>query len=137
MPETALPTEISVDVKGFSFTFKIPNLHDEIKLGIKSKAIRTALAGPDGDAGEDGLDSSALYSARACAAFEVLLLRSGAAWVFTTSKTGTPVVDTSKIPPDKAGIVVDAYFAFLEKLRSFREGGNPDQPTVVAQALAG
>lgn len=134
MPDGVLKTTITAVVGDHNFEFKIPNLHDEIKIGSRMIKIRRSLD-PDWD-GTTELEYNESVILRACAVFEVLLQRSSETWIFTPDTTGKPVVDSSKFPEDKAMEVMDAYRGYGEQLRTFREGGVADKPLPPKEAMA-
>ena len=121
MPEL-LQDSITVSHNGDDFVFSIPSIHDEVRIGLKARALRQALVGPGGDVSEDGLDRWTVYMLRACATFEVLLRKSSAMWPWT-AQAGGPVVDSGKFPDDKVNDVLAIYSDQQEQLLSFREGG--------------
>ena len=116
--------EIEITHKGETFVFKIPSIADEMRIAGRARAMRRA-ADADGDGGEYGLTNEALYMVRAAAAFETVLLKTSATWVFTDGKSG-PVVDSSKFPLNKIGDVTTIYLEFQEKVATFRDGGSLD-----------
>lgn len=142
MPADTNPLISELEIKlgdaktGFrTYIFKIPTVHDEMKVGIRMRAIRRMVSDGD-DPTDDGLDGMTLLFNRACANFELLLLKSSETWPFSPG-TGGPVVDSSKFPIDKVQELVDAQVEFVNKLTSFRQGGNPDQPSAVDQVASG
>jgi hypothetical protein len=126
MPEL-FQDEITASFGGDDFIFSIPSLHDEIRVGLRSKALRQELVGAGEDSSEYGLDDWTTYLLRASATFEVLLKKASTKWPFTPGAAG-PVVDSSKFPKNKVGDVVAIYRRYLDELATFREGGSPAKP---------
>lgn len=141
MVDVPIKTEIEVSVQGDSFNFKVPTLHDEIKIGLRMKAIRSRYTEADADGikdtSDEGLDGWTNMMLRACANFEVLLKTSSAKWVFSSGKDGKPFVDSANFPSDKVNQVIEAHVAFNNDLATFRKGGNPAQPPADEKAVAG
>jgi len=116
-------TEIVVTHTGDDFTFAIPAIHDDIKQGLRSRALRQAIVGPLGDYSAAGLDDWTNYQVDACATFEVLLRKSSATWPWSKTAAGAPIVDSSKFPLKNAADVATIYAGFRDKLNTFRQGG--------------
>jgi hypothetical protein len=130
MPDL-LQDSLDVKVEDQGYTFRIPTIHDEIKIGIRVKNLRRALE-PDWDGFDQGLDSSTRYYLRACATFEVLLTASSSTWVYSKDlKTGILGVDSAKFPAANAEDVLAIYNQYQEDLARFRTGGlaNNQQPS--------
>ena len=132
MPDV-LPNEIVVDLEGRSYVFKIPTIHDEIKIGMRSRDLRREIAG---NPSEDGLDNGTVYMCRACAGFEVLLKKSSETWPFSEGKAG-PEVNSAKFSAEKVNEALEVYVAFQDKLGTFRAGGNPAQPPLDQKTVSG
>jgi hypothetical protein len=129
-----LQTEIEVESRGNKYVFAIPTVHDEIKHGAQMRFLLQTISG---SSTLFGLDNTTFFYLEVCAAFETFLRRSSANWVFNKTAQGTPVVDSSKFPPDKIDELSDAYGKFREALTSFRGAGATDVAPAGAEALAG
>lgn len=147
MPETQAPTQpaapqpdllqttLTVPVGNDKFEFRIPSLHDEIKIGGRVAALRR-MNDPAWDGFTAGLDGATLMTLNACATFEVLLERASAQWCFTPGADGKPYVDSSKFPTDKVATVLQAYGGFDVALTTFRQSGFANQKPVGAETVA-
>lgn len=135
MADDALKTQLAVIVGKDTFEFKIPGLHEEVRIGSRMNALRQKID-PEWD-GVTPLDFNTVSVLRACAVFETLLLRSSVEWVFSPGPQGKPIVDSSRFPPEKAREVVEAYEGYSEQLRTFREEGAADKPLPPAKAVEG
>lgn len=134
MADDALKVSLTVSVSGDTFEFKIPGLHEEIRIGSRMNMLRQKID-PDWD-GVTPLNLDSISVLRACAVFETLLLRSSVEWVFSPGPQGKPIVDSSKFPPNKAREVVEAYEGYSDQLRTFREEGAADKPLPPAEVVA-
>lgn len=122
-PVEITKTTLEVPVRGETYEFKIPSLHEEIAIGSRVTKLRRDID-PLWDGFSMGLDGNTAYMLRACATFELLLKRASAQWVWSHEpNTGGPIVDSSKFPPDKVDLVMEVYQGFLEALSRFRQGG--------------
>lgn len=123
--ESVLKTSLEVEVNKEKYEFKIPTIHEEIGVGIRVKDIRRRLE-PTWNGFEAGLDGQALLELRACATFELLLLKSSSKWPWIEDAKGNVICNSSKFPNSKYNDVLLAYQNFQDALNSFRTGGNPD-----------
>lgn len=121
-----LKTTLEVKVGEDVFEFKIPSIHDEIRIGIRVKDIRRSLD-PNWNSFEQGLDGEALVELRACACLELFLQRSSAKWPWSQDGQGKVVCDSAKFPIDKFNDVLIAYQGFQEALSSFRTERNSNK----------
>ena len=129
MPDI-LQDKITVTYNSESYTFKIPSIRDEVKIGSRIALIRS-LEDPDWDRFSQGLDGQTLWALRACATFEVLLVSASETWPFSPAKKGEPVVDSSTFPADRSEDVLSIYEELQKDLRSFRSSrtANPGSPS--------
>jgi hypothetical protein len=116
-----LADTITVDDGPDKYTFKIPTLHDEIRIGAKMKQLCKDLD-PNWDGFSFGFDGATQFSLRVCATFETLLKSATVTWPWTNAPNGAPVVDSSKFSADKVSIAMRVYQGFNDALASFREG---------------
>lgn len=127
---------IEVPYRGETYEFRIPTIHDDIKIGARVKAIYRKLD-PEFD-GMQGLDFNTQYQLRLCGTFEILLMRSSAAWPFAANAAqGTVACDTALWRPEDAGLAGEVFNAFSEALGNFRTGGNPGKDPAQPKDLAG
>jgi hypothetical protein len=138
---SVLKDTLEVQVQGEVYIFGIPALHDEIKLGLREREIRRQLEremyGDNYPAlGEPTGDNSTEFLVRTTAQF-VQLLRKGPEWVYSTDRTGGPVIDFTKWPKNKVDTVVEVGVAYQAALRRFRDGGDTDRPPAGGEAVAG
>ena len=133
MADETFKTSLTVTVGVDNFEFKIPGLHEEVKIGSRMIRLRQQID-PEWD-GVSSLDYNSLTVLRACAVFETLLLRSSVEWCFSPGPQGKPIVDSSKFPENKAREVVEAYEGYNEKLRNFRESGDSNKPLPATEAV--
>lgn len=129
----------TLDVKGIDgdvFTFKIPTLYQDIRIGARVKEIRK-LTDPDWDGFEQGLDQSTLWTMNAAATFDVSLVRSTATWPWTPAPGGAPHVDSSLFDETKVREVYFVYRGYLDAVTRFRTTGSADENPAGTQALAG
>lgn len=131
-----LKTTLEVKVGEDVFEFRIPSIHDEIRVGARIKDIRRALD-PSWNTFDQGLDGEALVELRACACFEVLLQRSSAKWPWSKDAQGKVVCDSSRFPTNKFNETLLAYQGFQEALSSFRSKGTAGEPATGEKAVAG
>lgn len=138
MADDIFQSVIPVKVRDESFEFKIPTIHDEIRIGARMRELQKKL-----DPAWDGfgtLDFNTTYLLRACATFE-LLLQKGPKWCFSESRDAKdqPVVtcDTGVIPPARYDAMLAAYSNYSELLAFFREHGTTNKPAVGTEAVAG
>jgi len=129
-----LQSTLEIPFKGDLFIFKIPSIHDDLRVGGRIRALRT-LTDPDWSGFGGGLDADTAYALRAAATFEVLLQK-GPAWVFTAGTDEKPIVDTSKIPIDKNEAVYEVYSLYGTALDSFRGRGNLNKDAAGEKAVA-
>jgi hypothetical protein len=117
-----------------SYEFKIPTLWDEIKIGTQIEKLHRAID-PTWNGFSQGLDNNTLYTLRAAATLELLLLKASVTWPFTPDAKNEPVVDSGKFPEDKAAEAILVYSTFDDALARFRSGGTipkvPDGTKVV------
>jgi hypothetical protein len=130
-----LQDTMTVTVDGISYTFAIPSIYDEMRIGVRMRDIRRKLD-PSGDGTDAGLDGATLYMNRACATFEVMLRSCSDTWPYSEGTKG-PTVDSEKFPKERAAAVVAVYQALQEKLMSFRDGGSAARKPPAEQAMAG
>lgn len=124
MSQVGTPKLLPVTIAGGkTFQFRVPTLHDEIRISAKASEIRRRID-PDWD-GFSTLDGNGLYALRAAATFECLLDSTSESWALDRTPTGVKV-DSSKFPPETVTDVMQAYQGFVEALNSFRAGGSPD-----------
>ena len=132
-----LKNEIEVKIEGETFVFAIPSIMDDARMAARARAMRRNVD-PEGDGGEYGFDIPTATEIRAAAAFETLLKKTSAAWVYTKAiPDGRPTIDASKFPLDKVNQIVAAYLAWQERVATFRNGGPRDQGTDSPEAVAG
>jgi hypothetical protein len=126
---------ITVRVRDEDYEFKIPTVHDDIRVGTRVKALHRKLD-PDYDGLAGGLDFNTQYNLRMCATFEILLLKSSARWPFGENPKGEVAVDTAKWLPEDAGLAGEVFGEFTDALATFRSGGNsnrhPEEPKDLA-----
>lgn len=133
MSETAEPdplkTTLTAEVGEDKYEFRIPNLHDEIAIGARVRALLKKID-PTWDGFSMGFDGTTMYYLRAAAVFELLLKAATVTWPFSKDSTGAAVVDSSKFPANKATEAIKAYDAFDSALSRFRASGdiNEKQP---------
>ena len=135
MADETFKTSLTVTVGADNFEFKIPGLHEEIKIGSRMNRLRQQID-PEWD-GMTPLDFNSATVLRACSVFETLLVRASAEWCFSPGPQGKPIVDSSRFPSNKAREVVEAYEGYNEQLRNFREGGTAGQALPPAETVAG
>jgi hypothetical protein len=140
MTDDVLKTTIESKVGDHIFVFKIPSLHDEIRVGSKMGSLRRKID-PDWD-GATELEYNEAFLLRACATFECLRQQSSEKWVWAVSNQGKPICDSSKFPEDKVLEVVEAYRGYGDQLRTFRQAGLagqqlPAQETVESKSDTG
>lgn len=135
MADQAFQKTLTVDVGDDKFEFKIPSLHDEIRIGSKMTRLRQVID-PDWDGVSGGLDYETAWLLRACATTEVLLQKSSCKWLWKQGADGTPYVDTSAVPEDKSMIFADAYKGYTSALSSFRQKGSEPTALPVAEDVA-
>ena len=129
------PTELVVEYGGDQYHFKIPTIHDEMRLGMRARSIRQAAA-PGEDASAAGLEWGTVFMSQACASFEVLLTKASAEWPFSKDAAGKPVVKSDKFPADKVDAVLAIYDGYNTKLQTFRAAGVANQPPAAPEAVA-
>lgn len=122
--------------KGDTYVFKIPSLHDEFRVSARVKNIRKQID-PDWDGVEQGMDWFSVMGMQAAATFEVLLVKSSATWPYTASKSGEPIVDSSKFPITMVDEVRAVYSEYMGEVRRFRDGGAADDNADGKEAVAG
>ena len=113
-----LKTTLEVRVGEDVFEFKIPTIHQEIQIGIRANDLRRKLGNTDSSA--YGVDGETLVELRACACFELLLVRSSEKWPWTEDK-GKVEVKSENFPIERFNDVILAYQGFQEALSTFRE----------------
>ena len=121
-------TKTTIDVTssaGISYVFAIPNMAQEIQLGIRERNIRRELD-PGGNGDPSGLDDATFLMVRAAAQFEMLLRKCSDQWPFTTGKDGKPVIDYKNFPSDKLNEAIQVSLMFQADLNRFRSGGVDD-----------
>jgi len=114
-----LKSTLEVKVKDDVFEFRIPNIHDEIKVGIRAKDLRRSLD-DNWNTFDQGLDGEAMLELRACACMEILLVKSTARWPWT-EENGKVQVLSGKFPAENFNDVILAYQGFQEALSTFRD----------------
>lgn len=128
---------ITVPHGGETYEFRIPSIHDDIKIGARVKALYRKLD-PEYDGDARGLDFNTQYQLRLCGTFEILLLRSSASWPFAANAAqGTVACDTALWRPEDAGLAGEVFNAFSEALGNFRAGGNTGTEPAKPEDLAG
>lgn len=137
MPEEPIKNQVEVKLpNGSQFIFKIPGIRDEIRIGMRMRALRAADATAGDDPNEQGLDEFTVYLSRCCATFELLLISANVTWAHTPGLDGKPVVDSSKFPDDKMNDLTSAVADFSRQVNNFRAGGDSNKPPVDGQAVA-
>lgn len=122
-----LTDRLTIPHKGETYEFRIPAIHDDIKIGIRVRSLQKALD-PNWDGGGGGLDFYTQQCLRASATFELLLASSTAKWPWSQG-TGGVVCDSAKFPRENAGDVIEIVLGkggFDEKLGFFRQNGTTD-----------
>lgn len=135
-----LKTELTVPYgpkgKEDTFVFKIPTLHDEIKIGARMEKLHRTID-PEWNGFSQGLDGGTLYALRAAATLELLLIKASVTWPFNEDAAKVVGVDSGKFPVDKAAEALGVYAAFDDALAKFRSGGAPDNGSTGEKALDG
>lgn len=137
MTEEVLKDTITVAHRDASYTFRLPGLYDEMKVGLQMRAIRQHIGAGAVNIDANTLDYHTLTINRACATFDILLKSASEKWPYTAGENGMPVVDSSKFPPEKFEDVLAIYLAFETKLNTFRTGGDPGINPAGEEAVAG
>lgn len=101
------------------FIFRVPNIADEIRLGVHSRDLRVKMS-PNSNPFEGGIDYGTTLMLRACATFELLLSQTSATWVAKDDK-GSPKIDSLEFPPERTEEIIDVVQAFNESLTTFRQ----------------
>ncbi len=133
--------EISVEVKGRTYVFKVPSPLTWAAVGVRARDLRrseglpTSSYGDPGD--EDGLDIETILLFRGMALLERLLIRTDATWVGSSDAKGMPVVDSKKFPSSAIPTIVEIAQRFNESLREFHEEGTGSNQSGSAEAVAG
>lgn len=127
-----IPSEITVEHNGEKYIYKIPSVHEEIRIGVLMDSMRRRQGGAGGDM--ESLDNWTRILLRACVNMEVLLKKASVTWPFTVGTAG-PAVDSSKFPENKISELIEVQIKFDDLLSSFRAGGNPDQPPITTEAV--
>lgn len=141
MSETAnnlLATSLTVQSGKETFEFTIPGIATGIQLGIRARTIRRSYD-PNGFGDEFGLDSDTADMAWGAAAFEVLLKSADAEdnWPYSKSPTGRPVVDHTKFPDGKEGVLLEVARKLRVDLAAFRAKRDSDRLPAGEEAVAG
>lgn len=119
-----LQNAIEVPFKGDTFSFRIPTILDEVKIGSRLREILRR-ADPESQGQVAGLDWMTFNRLEACAGFEILLEKASATWPFQEdSHTKRVTVSSAAFPPAQAETVLTVYQGFQEALRTFRAGGD-------------
>lgn len=132
-----IKTEIEVTHNGITYLFKIPSVHEEIKIGIKSREIRRRIVGDTGDAADYGLDFNTQVLIRSCAIFELLLKKCTDKWPYSAGEGGLPVVVSDKFPPEHVDTVVEVGLAFSNQIDTFRAERSAAGKPATEKAVAG
>jgi hypothetical protein len=133
-----LKTHLSVKLaryKDDEFIFRIPSIADDIKLGLRMRDIRIRID-PTVSISEVGIDFGTSEMLRACAAFEILLEKTSASWVYQPGATG-PTIDSTKFSTDRTEEVMEVYYDFQTQLATFRRNRFPYPKPPTDQAVAG
>jgi hypothetical protein len=119
--QAILKDSIVVSHDGHEYEFKIPSVRDRTKIYAVAAKLRK-------DADPDGMGLAYSYNfmdtayMESIAQFLVLIKTSSAPWVYTTDKTGKPILDIDKWPSDVP--IVEVMEKFADELTKFREGGD-------------
>jgi hypothetical protein len=123
-----LQSTITIKLAGASYEFRIPTLHDEIRIGAKMRTI-AGIAAPDAMLGNvNSLDNMTAYTLRALATFEELLVKSDATWPWSQDPSGKVICNSATWPADKANVALDVYAGFTDELGKFRTGVDARPP---------
>ena len=128
--------QLTVDGSGGNtYTFTIPGLTEEIKIGMRMQDIRRRID-PTWDGIQSALDWSTQTTLRAAATFEVCLTAASVKWPFSPGKDGGPTVDSTSFPPDMVEEIMVVYEAFATAVARFRAGGAADNDAASAETVA-
>ena len=140
MPELLQDT-LDVVVDNESYVFTIPTYADEIRLGMRERAIRVDMErealGPD--ATVTGLptgDYATEFMIRTAAQF-AMLCRRGPKWVWSDGPNGEPVADYKQWTRDKVDLAARVGSAFQDALARFRASGPANKQPDSTEAVAG
>lgn len=115
--------EVSTVINGESHTyiFKIPTIRDSTRMGVRERDLRMADSG-SGNGSEVGIDIVTELLYRSLALFEVLLIKSSDARMYTESPEGKIIVDSSKFGPSiDPLLLIGVQQGFEQALTSFRK----------------
>lgn len=127
-----LQDTVVVDDQGEQFTFGVPTVKDEMKVGSMLPRLRR-LADPE-SAGEplSTLDEFTMFRLRAVALFLTCLRSTTAKWVYSADVTGKPTIDWEKWPEDATPRVMNIAMAFVQEVSTFHlnRAANAQRPRV-------
>ena len=130
-----LQDEITVNVRGEDYVFRIPSIKFDIEVGYRAASIRRK-ADPEGRGNLDALDGMAAAFAFNCALLE-LYLKAGPAWCWSAGAGGKPAVDHEKFPLKAGNLVWEVGGAFRDAFERFRGEGAADDNAAGAETVAG
>lgn len=137
MSDMPIKKEVVVKYKDDTFTFKMPTVHDDIKIGVRSRRILMTAADPgDRIEEESAYDFNTRYFVQACAIFETQLVSTTAKWVHTPRLDGGPTIDSSKFGPERADEIVMIITDYKKQVDTFRTRGDSDKSPVDGQVVA-
>ncbi len=106
-----------------NYEFKIPNNRLLAQWGIVARNLRRR-DDPEGDGSEIGLSPMTLEQYNALAAFELLLVKTSADWVYSADASGKRVIDSSRWPYNAP--VLEVYSLMNNELIRFLAPGTGD-----------
>lgn len=120
--DNILKDTIDVTPNTITYTFGVPSLSDEIKLGIIERNIRRDLD-PTTGGDPSGLDGTTYTLVQTAAVFQYLLRGCTDKWPYSTDANGKPTVDYTKWDKQRIGEAIQAYIAYRDAVNRFRETG--------------
>lgn len=104
-----------------TYIFRIPTVRELTKIGVRERDLRMADS-TMGNGSDVGIDVVTEYVYRACALFELLLEKTSDVRLYTETKEGRPLVDSSKFGPEiDPSLLIGVYQGFEKSLNSFRK----------------
>lgn len=115
--DAILPTEITIESRGYNFVFRMPSIRDEQAIEALMTEILYSIAQSFIPRFAIGPHGNALLRTEATVR---TLLKAGPEWVYSKGDNGLPVIDPSKWNQKQINILLEVVDKFYEEKERFQ-----------------